>query len=65
MKTNHADKIREIQHGLSVGFEQDEISPQANMARLKALRLAKEASDRANGIKPVVVEGARMAKSRT
>jgi hypothetical protein len=33
------------------------------MARLKALRLAKEASDKANGIEPVVIPGARMAKS--
>jgi hypothetical protein len=63
MKTN-INKIREIQQSLSVGFEHDEITPQANMARLKALRLAKEASDKANGIEPVVIAGARMAKSR-
>ncbi len=65
MTINHANKIREIQQAFSVDFEHDEVSPQVNMARLKALRLAKEASDKVKGIAPVVVQGARMAKSRT
>jgi hypothetical protein len=64
MKVN-LRKIRGNQQSLLVGFERDEMTPQANMERLKALRLAKEAADKASGIKPAAVEGARMAKSRT
>jgi hypothetical protein len=65
MKNNDAQKFREFQQALSGSFEVEERDPATNTARLKSLRLAKEASDKANGIKPVVVEGARMAKSRT
>ena len=60
-----ANKIRDIQQALSVRFEHDKITPQANMARLKALRLAREASDKANGIQQVALLTARMPKSRT
>ena len=65
MKNNDAQKFREFQHALSTSFEVEERDPASNTARLKSLRLAKEANDKAHGIKPVVVEGARMAKSRT
>jgi hypothetical protein len=58
------NKIREIQQSLSVEFEYDEMTPQANMARLKALRLAKEASDKARGRAPAAVESVRTAKLR-
>jgi hypothetical protein len=63
MLNKQARSIR-AQRALSTGFEYDELSPHANMARLKGLRLAKEASDKASGIEPIVVEGVRMAKSR-
>jgi hypothetical protein len=65
MKNNDAQKFRDFQKSQSSSFEIEERDPATNMARLKSLRLAKEAHDKANGIKPAVVAGARMAKSRT
>lgn len=65
MKTKiDTNKIREIQQALSVKFEHEEITPQAKIVRLKALRLAKEASDKAKAIQQAAVEAARMAKPR-
>jgi hypothetical protein len=63
MKKSDANKIREIQKSLSVKFEHDEMTPQDNMARLKALRLAKEAADKAV-IQNVAAVAARIPKPR-